>query len=67
VSEVLRRGTIRDQAFMESAEAAAHRYRTYYIPGEELYLAEVRPAERADIVVDNHDFAAPRIIAQRPR
>jgi len=61
VAEVLRRGTIRDQAWMDSAEEAAERYRSYYIPGEELYLAEIDPAERADIVIDNQDFDAPRI------
>ena len=66
VADVLRRGTIRDQAWMDSAEAAAARYRTYYIPGEELYLAEVRPAERADIVIDNRDFAAPRVVRDLP-
>jgi uridine kinase len=65
VADVLRRGTIRDQAWMDSAEAAAARYRTYYIPGEELYLAEVRPAEQADIVIDNRDFDAPRIVRDR--
>jgi uridine kinase len=62
VADVLRRGTQRDQAWMDSPEAAAHRYSTYYIPGELLYLAEIRPAERADIVVDNRDFEAPRIL-----
>jgi uridine kinase len=62
VADVLRRGTLRDQVFMESAEAAAERYRTYYIPGEQLYLSEVRPAERADVVIDNRDFDAPRIV-----
>lgn len=62
VADVLRRGTLRDQAWMDSAEAAAERYRTYYIPGEELYLAQIRPAERADIVIDNRDFEAPRIM-----
>jgi len=61
-ADVLRRGTARDQAWMDSAEQAAERYRTYYIPGEERYVREVRPAERADIVVDNRDFAAPRVI-----
>jgi uridine kinase len=66
VAEVLRRGTIRDQAWMASAEAAAARYRTYYIPGENLYLAEIRPAERADILIDNHDFEAPRILHDPP-
>ena len=58
-------GTARDQAWMDSAEQAADRYRTYYIPGELRYLDEVRPAERADIVVDNRDFAFPRIIRSR--
>ncbi|WP_328473061.1 uridylate kinase [Actinoplanes sp. NBC_00393] len=61
-ADVLRRGTERDQAWMDSPEAAAERYRTYYIPGEQLYLAEVRPADQADIVIDNRDFAAPRIL-----
>ncbi|MFF5233313.1 uridylate kinase [Dactylosporangium sp. NPDC000521] len=66
VADVLHRGTVRDQAWMESAEAAAERYRTYYIPGEELYLAEVRPAERADIVIDNRNFEHPRIVRDLP-
>ena len=65
-AEVLRRGTIRDQAWMDSAEAAAERYRMYYLPGEQLYLTEIRPAERADIAIDNSDFEAPRIIRYRP-
>ncbi|GAA2581688.1 uridine kinase [Dactylosporangium fulvum] len=66
VADVLYRGTTRDQAWMDSADAAAERYRTYYIPGEELYLAEVRPAERADILIDNRDFDAPRIVRDLP-
>jgi uridine kinase len=66
VADVLHRGTCRDQAFMDSAEAAAERYRTYYIPGEQLYLAEVSPAERADIVIDNRDINAPRIVRDLP-
>jgi uridine kinase len=66
VADAQRRGTLRDQAWMTSAAAAAERYRTYYIPGEQLYLAEVRPAERADIVIDNRDFEAPRILRDSP-
>jgi len=66
VADVLHRGPIRDLAWMDSAEAAAERYRAYYIPGEQLYLAEVRPAEQADIVIDNRDFEAPRILRDRP-
>jgi len=66
VADALHRGTVRDQAWMGSAQAAAERYRTYYIPGEELYLAEIRPAERADIVIDNRNFEAPRIMRDGP-
>jgi uridine kinase len=51
---------------MGSTEAAAARYRTYYIPGEQLYLANDRPAERADIVIDNRDFEVPRIMRDLP-
>lgn len=64
-ADVQRRGTDRDQAWMPSREAAAERYRTYYIPGEQLYLRDVDPATRADIVVDNRDFDAPRITGAR--
>lgn len=65
-ADVLRRGPIRDQAWMDSAEAAVERYRSYYLPGERLYLAEVHPADRADIVIDNRDFEAPRILRLPP-
>ncbi|MEV4349918.1 uridylate kinase [Actinoplanes sp. NPDC049596] len=61
VADVMRRGPIRDLAWMASAAAAEARYRDYYVPGEQLYLAEIGPAERADIVIDNRDFDAPRI------
>jgi uridine kinase len=66
VADVLRRGPIRDQAWLDSAEAAAERYRSYYIPGEQLYLAEIGPAVRADILINNQDFDAPRILRSRP-
>jgi uridine kinase len=65
-ADVLRRGTARDQVFMASSEAAEARYRMYYIPGELLYLADVHPADRADIVLDNRDFEAPRIVRDLP-
>jgi uridine kinase len=61
LADVQRRGAARDQAWMDSYEQAAERYRTYYVPGERLYLAEVGPATRADIVIDNRDFSAPSV------
>jgi uridine kinase len=59
--EVLRRGTARDQAWMASAAAAEERYRTKYIPGERLYVDQIQPRSRAQIVVDNNDPAHPTI------
>ena len=68
LDEVLRRGVARDQAWMESAAEAERRYRTKYVPGERRYLDEVRPRERAQLVVDNLDFAAPRLsVGPHPR
>ncbi|TCC39406.1 hypothetical protein [Kribbella sindirgiensis] len=52
---VLRRGAARDAAWMDSPAAAEERYRNRYIPGEQLYVAQVCPAERAQLVVNNED------------
>jgi hypothetical protein len=30
-----------------------------------IYLAEVRPRQIADVIIDNRDFAAPRVFANR--
>jgi uridine kinase len=59
---VLARGVARDQRWMGSAADAERRYRTKYIPGERRYVSDVRPRERADVVVDNENPAAPRIV-----
>jgi uridine kinase len=58
---VLRRGAARDAAWMDSLAAAEHRYRTRYIPGEQLYVDQVRPAERAQLVVNNEDPSNPTV------
>ena len=58
---VLRRGTDRDQAWMDSPADAADRYRTRYIPGERMYVDEIHPADRAQIVVNNEFPATPTI------
>jgi uridine kinase len=62
--EVLRRGIVRDQQWMGSAAAAEHRYRTKYIPGERLYVDQVRPRERAQIVVNNENPANPSLVVR---
>lgn len=62
--EVLRRGVARDQSWMGSATEAERRYRTRYIPGERRYVEEVRPADRAQVVVGNEDPAAPTLLVR---
>lgn len=57
----LRRGPLRDQAWVGSLEVAAERYRTTYLPGEQYYLDAIRPGGRADLVLDNRNPAAPRL------
>ncbi|HZX04970.1 uridine kinase [Kribbella sp.] len=63
---VLRRGTERDAAWMDSREAAAHRYRTRYIPGERLYIDQINPADRAQLLVNNENPAAPILHRRQP-
>jgi uridine kinase len=57
----LRRGPPRDQAWVGSVEAAIPPYHQRYIPGEDHYIGLIRPAERADIIVDNRDPVWPRL------
>ncbi|WUJ71943.1 hypothetical protein OG809_01510 [Kribbella soli] len=52
----------RCQAWIESAAAAEQRYLNRYIPGERIYVEEIHPAERAQLVVDNEDPAKPVLI-----
>lgn len=61
---VLQRGIARDQAWMDSADAARARYESRYIPGERLYVAEVDPRARADVVIDNEDVDNPVIVGR---
>ncbi len=57
----LRRGTMRDTTRAGGAQAEAiHRDR--YHAAEQVYLAEVDPISRADLVVDNRELARPRLL-----
>jgi uridine kinase len=62
----LRRGIARDTA-MEGAEEAARVHRDRYGAAEMIYMAEVDPLSLADLVIDNGDFADPRIVRERAR
>ncbi|MEC3974700.1 uridine kinase [Amycolatopsis sp. H20-H5] len=56
----VRRGAARDQDWAGSAAESIHRDR--YLPAERIHLAEADPIGLADVVVDNSDFAAPRLV-----
>jgi uridine kinase len=50
----------------ERNPAAQSLYRDRYQPAQRRYLAEVRPHERADVVIENSDAARPRILRTLP-
>lgn len=56
----LARGIARDTE-MEGLEEATRGHDRYHA-AERIYLAEVRPQALADVIIDNRDFASPRIL-----
>ena len=61
--ETLRRALVRDLGLFGSAEEVERRYRTRYLPGQQLYLDEARPLEHADAVVLNDEPGKACLIA----
>ncbi|MFE5487373.1 DUF6924 domain-containing protein [Streptomyces sp. NPDC056527] len=61
----VRRGAERDQNWAGSDAEAIHRDR--YLVAERIYLAEVDPLPRMDVLVDNTDFARPRLLDPQRR
>jgi uridine kinase len=55
----LNRARQRDVALFGSAEAVEARYRTRYIPGQQLYLEAAGPRKQAEAIVENADPANP--------
>jgi uridine kinase len=60
-SEARRRVLARDTARGRTTENVKHRIDARYFPAQERYLREHDPVSRADIVMENEDFAARRI------
>ncbi|WP_344732791.1 uridine kinase [Nocardioides fonticola] len=58
----LARGIARDAAALGGEDAARAAYESRYMAACDLYLAEERPAERADIVVDHADPERPVLL-----
>lgn len=61
--EVLRRAVIRDVPIL--GDSILGKYHTKYIPAQERYLSRFDPRKHADMVIDNTDWLAPKIIWQR--
>ncbi len=63
--ETLRRMLVRDARPGLAADDVRRRFAVRYRPGEQRYLDEMRPRERAAIVVDNTDPAHPVVVHER--
>lgn len=62
----LARALDRDLDAFGSSDAVVERYRARYLPAQARYRAEVNPAERAHIVVDNTDATKPTVTKWQP-
>ena len=58
----VRRGVARDAEFVGSTRESEALHRDRYHAGELLYIAEVDPRSLVDVIVDNTDFAHPRLL-----
>lgn len=59
---MIARARKRDSVWVGSEEVVAERYRNHWIPTHELYERREAPRARADVIVDNRAFDAPRLI-----
>jgi uridine kinase len=58
--ETLRRARTRDEALYGSAAEVERRFRTRYLPAQQLYFDAARPTDHADIIVHNDEPQQPR-------
>ncbi|MDX1615511.1 MAG: hypothetical protein R3300_14455 [Candidatus Promineifilaceae bacterium] len=59
----LSRAVLRDGA--AERQSLVHRYRKRYLPAQHGYRSACRPCQRADVIIDNNDFARPLASFQR--
>jgi uridine kinase len=65
-AEARRRIMERDVAKGRTREVVEHRMNKRYFPAQRRYRAAFDPARAADVVVDNADWSAPRIVRAEP-
>lgn len=61
-AEARRRILARDTARGRSPENVSHRIDARYFPSQERYLRDHDPVARADVLIENEDFAARRVV-----
>ncbi|WP_092653586.1 hypothetical protein [Actinopolymorpha singaporensis] len=66
-AEVLRRTQVRDERVFGSREVVRERYAARYLPGQELYRAQARPLDPADVVRDLTDPLRPTVLRRPDR
>jgi uridine kinase len=52
----------RDLRLFGTRDAIERRYCERYLPGQQLYVSLVHPERLAEILIDNNDPAAPRLL-----
>jgi uridine kinase len=62
--EIIRRARIRDAEAYGSADDAERRFRARYLPSQQHYRGTVRPAELADVVLENDDPSRPGVLVR---
>ncbi len=60
------RGLARDGRSGADPDELARRYDLRYGPGQRIYFSDSRPETRADCIIENDDYAAPRITRWPP-
>lgn len=58
--EVFYRASVRDVPV--SGASILERYRTKYLPAQKRYLDDYHPKERCHFVIDNTDYASPKVV-----
>jgi uridine kinase len=62
----LHRALERDVALFGTRGAVERRYRKRYLPGQEMYMSQVHPDQRADVLIDNSDLTSPELLRIPP-
>jgi uridine kinase len=65
-AEARRRITARDAARGRAPDVIEHRIDKRYFPAQERYRAAFDPVRRADVLIDNETWAAPRVLRRAP-